>query len=75
MSEPSYHGTRQPILDFVAETMNGARIQAELGITYAEIGDVAGLKYALRNLIAYVRATAPLVKEMDKYPAEGVPRP
>jgi hypothetical protein len=33
-----------------------ARIQAELGVTYASIGDDAGLEYAVRRLVAYTRA-------------------
>ena len=59
-----FHGTDEPLLDHVHECMNGARIQAELGLTYAQIGDVIGLEYATRNLVAYVKAAIPSVKDL-----------
>ncbi len=50
------HGTPDAYREFIGETLDMARIQAELGVTYASIGDDAGLEYALRRLVAYTRA-------------------
>ncbi|MFC4170487.1 hypothetical protein ACFOYU_00170 [Microvirga sp. GCM10011540] len=50
------HGTPDAYREFISETLDMARIQAELGVTYASIGDDAGLEYALRRLVAYTRA-------------------
>lgn len=50
------HGTPWAYREFIEETLAMARIQAELGVTYASIGDDAGLEYAVRRLVAYTRA-------------------
>jgi hypothetical protein len=50
------HGTPDAYREFIGEMLAMARIQAELGVTYASIGDDAGLEYALRRLVAYTRA-------------------
>lgn len=50
------HGTPEAFREFIAECLGMARIQAELGGTYAAIGDDAGLEYAVRRLVAYTRA-------------------
>jgi hypothetical protein len=50
------HGTPWAYREFIEETLSMARIQAELGATYASIGDDAGLEYARRRLVAYTRA-------------------
>lgn len=49
------HGTPWAYREFIEETLSMARIQAELGVTYASIGDDAGLEYAVRRLVAYTR--------------------
>ncbi len=49
-------GTPWAYREFIEETLSMARIQAELGVTYASIGDDAGLEYAVRRLVAYTRA-------------------
>jgi hypothetical protein len=60
--EPSHfhsgapHGSPWAYREFIEETLGMARIQAELGVTYASIGDDAGLEYAVRRLVAYTRA-------------------
>jgi hypothetical protein len=41
-----------------------ARIQAELGVTYASIGDDAGLEYAVRRLVAYTRAALTTLNDL-----------
>jgi hypothetical protein len=56
MSEHIYHGTPAAYREFIAETLSMARIQAELGATYAAIGDDVGLEYAMRRMVAYTRA-------------------
>ena len=59
MSTPQHHvshGTPEAYREFIAETLCMVRIQAELGETYAGIGDDAGLEYAMRRLVAYTRA-------------------
>lgn len=64
-TEPEpYHGTRAALFDFIGENMAMARVQAELGVTYASIGDAAGLEYATRRMVAYVKAIIPTVKEL-----------
>jgi hypothetical protein len=50
------HGTPWALREFIEESLAMARIQAELGATYASIGDDAGLEYAVRRLVAYTRA-------------------
>jgi hypothetical protein len=50
------HGTPDAYREFIGETLAMARTQADLGATYASIGDDAGLEYAVRRLVAYTRA-------------------
>lgn len=51
---------RRPLLqdsfDFISESAAGAAIHAEIVQRYAEAGNVAGLRYAVRCLCAYIRA-------------------
>jgi hypothetical protein len=59
MSTPQHHvshGTPEAYREFIAEMLGMARIQAEIGETYAATGDDAGLEYAMRRLVAYTRA-------------------
>jgi hypothetical protein len=51
-----FHGTPAAYREFIEENLSMARIQAELGATYAAIGDDTGLEYATRRLVAYTRA-------------------
>ena len=44
-------------LDFIAETAAGAAIHAEIAQRYAEAGNVPGLRYAVRCMCAYIRAS------------------
>ena len=62
--EPPPTGSREELLAFAAENLHMAGIQASLGVTYAEIGDAAGLEYATRRLVAYVKAVIPTVKDL-----------
>jgi hypothetical protein len=47
---------RELNLQFLHECAGGIRIHAELVQTFAEIGDTAGVCYALRRLFAHVKA-------------------
>lgn len=64
MSEQSYHGTREPLLDDIYEIMFSIRTSAEIGLLYAEAGDALGIEYQTRKLIAYVKAVIPSVKAL-----------
>jgi len=55
-SESIAHGTPEMYREHIHEMLEMAQIQAELGTTYAAIGDDTGLEYALRRLKAYMRA-------------------
>jgi hypothetical protein len=50
------HGTPAAYREFIAENLSLAQIQADLGATYAAIGDDTGLEYATRRLVAYTLA-------------------
>ena len=56
MQDHISHGTPAAYREFIEESLAMARIQAELGATYAAIGDDVGLEYATRRLVAYTRA-------------------
>lgn len=58
------HGTPGSCREFIHEMLVGARIQADLGMTYAALGDDAGLEYALRRFLAYTRAAAATFKDL-----------
>ena len=55
MTGRSVHGTPAAFREFAADALTMASIQAELGRTFAEIGDDVGLEYALRRATAYFR--------------------
>jgi hypothetical protein len=55
---------RQLNLEFLHECAGGIRIHAELVQTFAEIGDTAGVCYALRRLFAHVKAAHPIYLEL-----------
>jgi hypothetical protein len=50
------HGTPEALREFIGEHLSLAALQADLGATYAAIGDDVGLEYAIRRLAAYLRA-------------------
>lgn len=67
------HGSPEAYREFIGEMLAMASIQAQLGETYASIGDDAGLEYAIRRLVAYVRASRDTLldlKEMKKNSAQ-----
>ncbi|GEO18748.1 hypothetical protein [Microvirga aerophila] len=66
------HGTPAAYREFIHETLAMAQIQAQLGTTYAALGDDAGLEYAMRRLVAYMRAAVDTFKDLkaQKEPEE-----
>jgi hypothetical protein len=52
------HGTPAALREFIAEAASMAQVQAHRIQTFSDIGDDAGLEYAVRRLIAYTRAAA-----------------
>ncbi|WP_262299708.1 hypothetical protein [Microvirga sesbaniae] len=63
-SQGAPHGSPWAYREFIEETLNMARIQAELGVTYASIGDDAGLEYTVRRLVAYTRAALTTLNDL-----------
>jgi hypothetical protein len=51
-------------LEFLHECAGGIRIHAELVQTFAEIGDPAGVCYALKRLFAHAKAAHPIYVEL-----------
>jgi hypothetical protein len=51
-------------LEFLQECAGGIRIHAELVQTFAEIGDPAGVCYALKRLFAHAKAAQPVFTEL-----------
>jgi hypothetical protein len=50
--------------EFIGETLAMAQVQAELGATYAAIGDDAGLEYSVRRLVAYTKAAVGTLNDL-----------
>lgn len=57
-------------VDFIHESLGLAAIQIHLAQSYLEIGDRVGFSYAMRSLLAYIRAAAPTAREWVGTPAE-----
>jgi hypothetical protein len=55
---------RELNLEFLHECCGGIRIHAELAQTFAEIGDAAGVCYALRRVFAHVKVAHPVYVEL-----------
>jgi hypothetical protein len=58
------HGTPAAYREFIHEMLAGAQIQADLGMTYATLGDDVALEYTLRRFLAYTRAAATAFKDL-----------
>jgi hypothetical protein len=58
------HGTPEAYREFIHEMLVLAQLQAELAATYAAIGDDVGLEYALKCLVAYLRAATTVFKDL-----------
>ncbi len=55
---------RELNLEFLHECAGGVQIHAGLVQTFAEIGDPAGVCYALKRLFAHVKAAHPVYQEL-----------
>jgi hypothetical protein len=64
---------RELRLEFLHECAGGIRIHAELAQTFAEIGDTAGVCYALKRLFAHAKAAHPVFVELRDEPRDGAP--
>lgn len=76
MSAPNHiaYGTPDAYREFIAETLAGAEIHARIGVTYAEIGNDAGLDYAIRCLVANARAAVSVLADLKQMKAEQAAR-
>lgn len=61
-----YHGTAQPVRDMLAEIAWGAGIHCEVAQRYAELGNDAGLRYAVQCLVACAQAAQGCLEQLDK---------
>lgn len=62
---PAHAGEiRRELFDYAAEHMALAAISADLAVTYAQTGDLAGLDYSVRKAVAYLRAVVPTVRDL-----------
>lgn len=59
--------------EYIAEMLDMARIQAELGVTFAQIGDDIGLVYAVRKHAAYLRQAITTLKELRPASNDAAP--
>lgn len=66
MAEPAPHGTREAAREFIAEMAAGAGNHARVSLTYAQMGNDAGLLYAARCLNAYIRALQAGIEELER---------
>jgi hypothetical protein len=64
------HGTPEAFREFIAENFGLACIQAELAISFAKIGDDAGLEYAARRATAYVKCALGALRDMKQAKVE-----
>jgi hypothetical protein len=65
------HGTPHALREFIGEHLLLAALQADLGATYAAIGDDAGLEYAVRRLVAYTRVAIATLADLKEDMNEG----
>lgn len=62
--EPAPAENYAALFEYAGEMLDMARIHSQLGTTYASIGDLAGLEYSTRRVIAYLKSAIPSVKEL-----------
>jgi hypothetical protein len=68
------YGTPEAYRQFIAETLAGAAIHANVARTYAEIGNDAGLAFALRCLVACTRTSVSIMADLKTMKAKQVKR-
>jgi len=64
MTEHVSHGTPEALREFIAEQLEMACIHASHALSYAEIGNDAGLEFAVRSAALYFRAAIDTVKQL-----------
>lgn len=57
-------GSRAELREFVADALEMAALQAQLGVTHADTGDDVGLTYAVRKLAALTQAALQTVADL-----------
>jgi hypothetical protein len=68
------YGTPEAYRQFIAETLAGAAIHADVARTYAEIGNDAGLAFALRCLVACTRTSVSIMADFKTMKAKQAQR-
>ena len=58
------HGTPAAFREHIHEAVSRAAIQAEIAMQYAELGDDAGLEYAILHLVAYTKTALATVADL-----------
>ena len=67
-------GTPDAYREFIAHALGRAEILANLGQTYAEIGDDAGLDYSIRSLAAYIQTAVSTLADLKALKAKQAAR-
>lgn len=68
--ETAYHGTAEPLRDFVAECLNMTAFYAAMAVDYAAARDDPGLAYATRRAVASLRQGVNVLKMLDEKNAD-----
>ena len=71
MTDATPHGSPAALREFIAESLSMVVIQAQLGGTYAGIGDDTGLEYAVRKMVAYTRAVLGTLADLQEAKRKG----
>lgn len=66
MDDGPYHGTAEPLRDFVAECMNMVSFYSGMAVDYAAARDDAGLAYSTRRAVAALKQGVNVLKMLDE---------
>jgi len=61
------HGSPQAVFEFIEELAHMAGIQAQLIQLHASTDDIAGVEYATRRMIVYVRVLGKTIKDFKDF--------
>jgi len=61
------HGSPQAVFEFIEELAHMAGIQAQLIQLHASTDDIAGVEYAMRRMVAYVRVLGKTIKDFKDF--------
>ena len=67
-------GTPGAYREFIADVLANAGAYANLGVTYAEIEDDAGMAYAIRCLVARTRTAVSILSDLEAMKAKQASR-